>query len=344
MKLLNRKIEILLLVAFTLMTLAPVKIQIAAAASTLEQIRLAVPLKAVQYAPIYLGIKQGVFADEGLSVELHNMRTDLAMTALHNGNLDYIAHGGAALRGAIRGFPVRLIFALDNKAPFWLFVRPEITSAQMLKNKSVGVSFPGDTPHLVLKRYLRQRGLDPEKDVIYVSGQFSPIGFQGLLAGALEGAILAPPYSVLAEEKGLRSLAFLGEEVPDAPTINGIVTSEKQIRSKPDQVKRMVRAMRNSVTLYREKKDMAVASIANEFNLDKGAAAKVYRNAVGMLTANGEVSLEKVRDVLDLARESGQTGVQLQSPEEILDFSFLREIRREAGEPVSRGAKKKPQR
>ncbi len=314
-----------------------------AASPQLEKIRLAVPLKAVQYAPIYLGIKQGVFAGEGLSVELHNMRTDLAMTALHNGNLDYIAHGGAALRGAVRGFPVKLIFAIDDKAPFWLFVKPEITDVRMLRNKSIGVSFPGDTPHLVLKRFLRQRGLDPEKDVVYVSGQFSPIGFQGLLAGALDGAILAPPYSVLAEEKGLRSLAFLGDEVPDAPTINGIVTSDRQIRSKPGQVKRLVRAMHKAVTLYREKKDIATNTIVEEFNLDDAAAAKVYRNAVGMLTANGEVSLDKVRDVLNMARESGQVGAQPQSAEEILDFSFLREIRREAGETGSSATQKKPQ-
>jgi NitT/TauT family transport system substrate-binding protein len=303
-------------------------------AATMEQIRLAVPIKAVQYAPIYLGIKQGIFAAEGLSVELSNVRTDLAMTALHNGKLDYIAHGGAALRGAVRGFPVRLIFALDDKAPFWLFVQPDITTVQMLKTKSVGISFPGDTPHLVLKRFLRKRGLDPERDVIYVSGQFSPIGFQGLLARSLDGAVLAPPYSVLAEEQGLRPLAFLGEEVPDAPTINGIVTSERQIQSKPAQVKRLVRAMHNSVRLYRQNQDIAVASLASEFNLDQAAAAKVYRTALAMLTPDGEVSRDKVRDVLNLARESGQTNIPMQTPEEILDFSFLREIRREpAGSP-----------
>jgi ABC-type nitrate/sulfonate/bicarbonate transport system substrate-binding protein len=222
-------------------------------AAPAETIRLAMPTKAVQYAPIYLGIREKVFAGEGLALELHYMRTDLAMTALHNGRLDYIAHGGAALRGAIRGFPVKLIFALDDRSPFWLFARPSITGVQMLRKKSVGISFPGDTPHLVLKRFLRQRGLDPEKDVIYVSGQFSPIGFQGLLAGSLDAAVLAPPHSVLAQEQGLRSLAFLGDEVPDAPTINGIVTSENQIRSKPDQIKRLLRGMINAITLYRQK-------------------------------------------------------------------------------------------
>ena len=294
----------------------------------LEKITLAVPVTAVQYAPIYLGIKEGLFAEEGLGVEVGVMRTDLAMTALNTGKLDYIAHGGAALRGATRGFPIKLIFALDDKAAFWLLTQPEIRNVAMLKGKKIGISFPGDTPHLVLKRFLRKRGLDPDRDVTYVSGQISPLGFQGLSAGVLDGAVMAPPYSVLAEDKGFHSLAFLGKEVPDAPTINGIITSDEKIRTQPSQVKRMLRAMLKSVHLYREKKDIAVAFLASEFKLEQSVALRVYRDAVAMIIPNGEVGPDKVRDVLNLARELGQQNPALPEPESLLDFSFLHEAQR----------------
>jgi NitT/TauT family transport system substrate-binding protein len=294
----------------------------------LERISLAVPVIAVQYAPIYLGMKEGVFANEGLELEIQVMRTDLAMTALNTGKLDYIAHGGAALRGATRGFPIKLIFALDDKAAFWLLTQPGIRNVAMLKGKKIGISFPGDTPYLVLKRFLRQRGLDPDKDVTYVSGQISPIGFQGLSAGVLDGAVMAPPYSVLAEDRGFHSLAFLGNEVPDAPTINGIITSDEKIRSQTSQVKLMVRAMLKSVSLYRQKKDVTVALLASEFKLEQSVAARVYRDAVAMTIPNGEVGLDKVRDVLNLATELGQQNPALPEPESLLDFSFLHEAQR----------------
>jgi NitT/TauT family transport system substrate-binding protein len=299
-------------------------------AAAAEKIRLAVPTIAIQYAPIYFGLKKGVFAAEGLDLEIHSMRTDMSITALNTAQLDFIAHGGAALRGATRGFPIKLIFALDDKAPLWLVTAPGIDKVAMLKNKKVGVSFPGDTPHLVLKRFLRRRGLDPETDVTYVAGQFSPIGFQGLVAGVLDGAVMAPPYTVLAEEKGFRMLAFLGDEVPDAPTINGIVTTDKKIRSQPDQVKRMVRAMFKSVQLYRQEADLATKFVAAEFNLAFPAAQKVYRQAAAMLRPDGEVSVKKIRDVLNLAKEAGQADTSIDSPEEIVDFSFLKEVQREA--------------
>jgi ABC-type nitrate/sulfonate/bicarbonate transport system substrate-binding protein len=300
----------------------------AAKSLPVDKIRLAVPVAAVQYAPIYLGIKQSVFAAEGLDVEVHVMRTDLAIAGLNTGRLDYIAHGGAALRGATRGFPFKLIFALDDKAAFWLLTQPGIRGAAMLKGKKIGVSFPGDTPYLVLKRYLRKHGLDPDQDVTYVAGQISPIGFQGLAARALDGAVMAPPYSVLAEEKGFFSLAFLGDEVPDAPTVNGIIASDNKIRTRPAEVQRMVRAVLNSVHLYQEKKDVAAAFLAAEFNLEARAAKRVYADAVAVLTPNGEIGLNKVRDVLNMAKEAGQPSPAIDKPESLVDFSFVREARR----------------
>lgn len=294
-----------------------------------EKVKLAIPVVAVMYAPFYFGIKQGVYAAEGMELEISAARTDMALAALGTGQMDYLAHGGAALRAAARGFPLKLVFALDDKAPFWLAARPEIERVETLKGKKLGVSFPGDTPYLVLKRFLRKRGLDPDKDVIYVSGQFSPIGFQGLVAGALDAAVLAPPFSVLAQEKGLRILAFLGKEVPEAPIVDGLVTSEKKIRSQPQQVKRMVRATLKSVQLYRQRRDLSVPFLAAEFKLSPSTAQKVYEDALGLLTRAGEVSPEKVRDVLEMARETGQDNPAIPPPESLLDFSFLKEVQRE---------------
>ncbi|MGH7848123.1 MAG: hypothetical protein ACREQW_23515 [Candidatus Binatia bacterium] len=70
----------------------------------LEKVRIAIPTVAVMYAPLYLGIREGFFAKEGLAVEVLSMRTDLAIAALGAGEIDFLAHGGAALRAAAQGF------------------------------------------------------------------------------------------------------------------------------------------------------------------------------------------------------------------------------------------------
>lgn len=300
-----------------------------AVASAVEKVRLAVPTVAVMYAPIYLGIHQGIFAAEGMELEISSMRTDLAIAALGTGDLDYIAHGGAALRAAAQGFPLKLVFALDHKAPFWLVGRPEIENLNMLRGKKIGVSFPGDTPQLVLKRFLRRKGIDPDREVSYVAGQFSPTALQSLLSGALDSAVLAPPFNVLAEEKGLRVLSFLGEAVPDATTSNGIVTSDRKIKSQPDQVGRMVRANLTALFTFRQKKEAAVDLLISQFNISKKTAEKVYAQALEILTPDGELSHEKLRNILGMMQETGKKDPLALQPEALLDFSFLREARKQ---------------
>jgi NitT/TauT family transport system substrate-binding protein len=294
-----------------------------------ERVRLAVPTVAVMYAPIYLGIQQGIFAAEGIELHISSVRTDLAIAALGTGELDYIAHGGAALRAAAQGFPLKLVFALDHKSPFWLVSRPEVENLTALKGTKIGVSFPGDTPQLVLKRFLRRQGIDPDREVSYVSGQFSPTALQSLLVGVLDAAILAPPFNVLAEEKGLRVLSFLGDAVPDATTSNGVVTSDRKIKQQPDQVRRMLRANLRALLIFRQKREAAVDLLISQFNISKGTATKVYGHALQILTPDGELSREKLVNILNMMQETGKKDPLTFQPDSLIDFSFLREAQKE---------------
>jgi NitT/TauT family transport system substrate-binding protein len=293
------------------------------------KIRIAQPVIAMMYAPLYYGVHQGIFADEGFELEFMTMRTDLAIAALGTGDVDYIMHGGAALRAAAQGFPLKLIFALDDKTPFWLAARPQIKDVRQLTGKKIGISFPGDTPQIILKRFLRRQGVDPDRDVGYVSGQFSPTALQSLLGGVLDAAILAPPFNVIGADKGLTMLTFLGESVPDASSSNGIVTSVQKIKSSPDQVKRIVRASLNSLYDFRRNKASAIEFLAAHFEIPKNIATKSYSNALEILTPDGEISAEKVRQILSMMQDTGKKEAVTVSPTSLIDFSFLREAQKQ---------------
>jgi NitT/TauT family transport system substrate-binding protein len=293
------------------------------------KIRMAQPVIAMMYAPLYYGVHQGIFADEGFELEFMTMRTDLAIAALGTGDVDYIAHGGAALRAAAQGFPIKLIFALDDKTPFWLAARSQIKNVHQLTGKKIGISFPGDTPQIILKRFLRRQGIDPDRDVGYVSGQFSPTALQSLLGGVLDAAVLAPPFNVIAADKGLTLLTFLGESVPDASSSNGIVTSVQKIKSSPDQVSRIVRASLKSLYDFRRNKASAIEFLAAHFEIPKDIATKAYSNALEILTPDGEISVDKVRQILSMMQDTGKKDAVTVSPTSLIDFSFLREAQKQ---------------
>ena len=299
------------------------------------KIRLAQPVTAMMYAPLYFGVHQGIFADEGFELEFMTMRTDLAIAALGTGDVDYIVHGGAALRAAAQGFPLKLIFALDDKTPFWLAARPQIKNVRQLTGKKIGISFPGDTPQIILKRFLRRQGIDADRDVAYVSGQFSPTALQGLLGGVLDAAVLAPPFNVIAAEKGFSMLTFLGQSVPDATSSNGIVTSAQKIKSSPDEVRRIVRASLRSLSDFRRNKASAIEFLAAHFEISKNIATKAYPNALEILTPDGEISAEKVRQLLSMMQDTGKKETVTVSPTSLIDFSFLREAQKELKQQAS---------
>ena len=293
------------------------------------KIRMAQPVMAMMYAPLYFGVHHGIFADEGFELEFMTMRTDLAIAALGTGDVDYIMHGGAALRAAAQGFPLKLIFALDHKTPFWLVARPQIKNVRELTGKKIGISFPGDTPQIILKRFLRRQGINPDRDVAYVSGQFSPTALQSLLGGVLDAAVLAPPFNVIGAEKGLTMLSFLGDSVPDASSSNGIVTSAQKIKSNPDQVRRIVRASLKSLYDFRRNKASAIEFLSAHFEIPKNIATKSYANGLDILTPDGEISTEKVRQILSMMQDTGRKEAVSVSPASLIDFSFLLEAQKQ---------------
>jgi ABC-type nitrate/sulfonate/bicarbonate transport system substrate-binding protein len=293
------------------------------------KIRMAQPVMAMMYAPLYFGVHQGIFAAEGFELEFMTMRTDLAIAALGTGDVDYIMHGGAALRAAAQGFPLKLIFALDHKTPFWLVARPQIKNVRELTGKKIGISFPGDTPQIILKRFLRRQGINPDRDVAYVSGQFSPTALQSLLGGVLDAAVLAPPFNVIGAEKGLTMLSFLGDSVPDASSSNGIVTSAQKIKSSPDQVRRIVRASLKSLYDFRRNKASAIEFLGTYFETPKDIATRAYSNGLDILTPDGEISSEKVRQILSMMQDTGKKEAVTVSPASLIDFSFLREAQKQ---------------
>lgn len=102
----------LLLLAF-LLAIAP-KVG-AQPGKPLEKVRLTVPAKSLTFVPYYFGKAQGIFAREGVDLEIIVMRPPLGVTALLAGELDYSAAGGLSVRAALKGAPLRTITFIQTR-------------------------------------------------------------------------------------------------------------------------------------------------------------------------------------------------------------------------------------
>ena len=123
------------------------------------------------YAPQYVAIEKGYFADQGLEVELvTGFGADKVLTALISGEADIGFMGAEASIYAYQEGatdPAVNFAQLTQRAGNFLVAREEMPDFQWsdLKGKKVLGGRKGGMPEMVFEYILKQNGLDPQKDL-----------------------------------------------------------------------------------------------------------------------------------------------------------------------------------
>ena len=273
-----------------------------AAQSSTETIRIGIPGKLVDFSPFFVGLKTGIYRSEGLEPQFIVMRSGIIFPALLAGELDYTTLYQSTMRSAISGLPVRVIATLMTKQSFFLFSQREIRRVQDLKGKRIAISNFASSTEASARTALKHHGPEAMRDVTLIAMGDTGLRFQSLLSGAIEAAILTPPYTVMAEQKGLNNLVWLGDIVGDVPS-NGLSTTVRKLKENPDQVQRMLRASLRSMRYTREHKQEALPILAKEFpGMDRNTLAGTLDFYLKAMSPDGRVSDNVVREMINEQR------------------------------------------
>jgi len=273
-----------------------------AAQSSTETIRIGIPGKLVDFSPFFVGLKTGIYRSEGLEPQFIVMRSGIIFPALLASELDYTTLYQSTMRSAISGLPVRVIATLMTKQSFFLFSQREIRRVQDLKGKRIAISNFASSTEASARTALKHHGLEAMRDVTLIAMGDTGLRFQSLLSGAIEAAILTPPYTVMAEQKGLNNLVWLGDIVGDVPS-NGLSTTVRKLKENPDQVQRMLRASLRSMRYTREHKQEALPILAKEFpGMDRNTLAGTLDFYLKAMSPDGRVSDNVVREMINEQR------------------------------------------
>jgi hypothetical protein len=108
-----------------------------------------------------------------------------------------------------------------------------------------------------------------------------------------------------------------------------MVVNDQKIRAQPDELRRVVRASLKSLLAFRRDQAAAIGFLAAHFEIPQSIAIKAYPNALDILTADGAISEEKLRQILAMMRDTGGKETIAVKPATLIDFSFLREAQKE---------------
>jgi NitT/TauT family transport system substrate-binding protein len=302
----------------------------AAAQSPLEKIVITYPSRSIASVDLYIAQERGFFRQEGLLADVVQARGNIGVTALLSGDAHAINNVGTLVRAMERSdLPAKVVSQSLKKNLFWLVTKPEIKNLAELKGKTFGTTTLGGSQHLAAARFLRNAGLDPDKDITVLIGGDVPAQLQSLVSGVIHLAALSPPTVILARDKF--KLKIHGSTLDDVPSLqNGLGFAEKLLRERRDLAKRIVRARTRAYRYLWENERGTAEVLAKYLNVDLSVALESYKLARPAFTTN---SLATDKEVEDFLRHDAEI-LKLKEPvpaAKIFDYSLQREVNQELG-------------
>ena len=229
--------------------------------------------------PDRVAMERGFFDKEGLRVRYIQFQgTNLMLSALLANELDYVTILPFIAGAATRGLPVKIVAATAKASGYAIVSRPDIDSVKALKGKRIAINTFGSSADFAIYQLLARNGLDPNKDVTLQAIAGSPDArFAALLGGSVDATVVSSPFEYRAEQKGFKTLLSVKEtaEFVRIP-IAGLSTTQRKIDKEPDEIVRMLRALRNAILLLQSQREVGIGQVAKLLRLDRPVAEKFY--------------------------------------------------------------------
>ena len=288
-----------------------------------DHVRIALSVRNVVFLPFYYAKDAKIYDRYGLNVELIQMRSDLQLAGLVSGEIDFtpsVGPAGAAIAGSL---PVKAL-AILYRAPLFSLVSPAgMASAKDLEGKKVAVSRIGSESHRYGSLILENGGADPKK-VTFIQTGSTTISLAALQQGTVNAAVLSPPFTGIMAEKGFKILGR-SRSLAEAPWL-GLVANRQKIEKNPEQVRNMLRSMRDVIVAMRRDKAAVIAYIERNFKVSNANALESYEDIAGVTVDSLMLRDDQIQKYLDNSLARGEISRHL-TVGEMFDFSLLRSLK-----------------
>ena len=229
--------------------------------------------------PFRVAAERGFFEKEGLRVRYITFQgTNLMLTALLAGEIDYVNILPFIAGAAARGLPVKIVAAVTKSSGYAIVARPEIESLKGLKGKRIAINSFGSSADFAVYTALSRSGLDPNRDVTLAAISGSPDArFAALIGGSVDATVVNSPLEYKAEQKGFRTLMSVRElaELVRIP-ITGLSLAQRKIDKDPEEVVRILRGLRAAILFLQSQREIGVSLLEKLLAIDHAAAERFY--------------------------------------------------------------------
>lgn len=213
--------------------------------------------------------RTGIFEEFGLDVNLVLINGgSKAVAALIAGEVNFCITSGAPVANAVvAGADTVLIAGLFNSQLYSLMVRPEISKADDLRGKVLGISDVGGQADRVTRRALNYLGLVPDQDVTLLTIGEQAERIAAMESGQIVGTLVNIPDTIRAREAGFRELLDLTKmNLPQMRS--GIASTHSYLQENPAVATSFMKAIVTAIARMKHDEAGAKSAIADFLELD----------------------------------------------------------------------------
>ncbi len=263
-------------------------------------VRVAVPTLSMVVIAFTAAKERGYYRDEGLDVDLVQMRDTLGISALIGGNVDFASMSGAGMTAMVGGVPLRFVYSTFFRPMFWLYAKPEIADVKSLRGKRIGVTGLGSGPDNLLREVLKRTGIEGGRDATILALGLPATLATALRNGVVDAGMISPPFNFVVRDAGFRELvSFLKEDFVELQ--GSILVNDKFLQSDPGLVEKFVRGTVKGLRYARENKSGTIPILLRYMKIKEDLAAQYYDQVRPIMTADGTVNVDMQKKYLDQA-------------------------------------------
>jgi ABC-type nitrate/sulfonate/bicarbonate transport system substrate-binding protein len=259
--------------------------------------------------PTYVAIEKGLFAVEGLTPDIVYAQSNAAVIQqLAAGSVNVSTNSGLVdpIRAIEKGAPLALIRVEMQAPPYSMLAKPGIKSIGDLKGKLVSVGGAKDITRIFVERMLEPSGVKPGDFDMTFAGATSA-RFAALQAGAVDAAILTPPFNFHAQTAGFNSLGNAVDYV-DMP-FSGMAVNTNWAQANRRSVEKLILIYNRSMAwLYTpSNRDEAVRILMKVSSLKKEEIDRAYDFLIGgkYFEPTGKIPVTKLSKLIEALKAIG---------------------------------------
>jgi NitT/TauT family transport system substrate-binding protein len=237
-------------------------------------------------ASMYVADKQGIFEREGLDVEIVELQSGAdGVAAVVSGSAQYadIGFDDLTTLAAEGEESLVMVHNLVGRVTFALVMNPDVARERgvsresgieeryaALKGLRLGVTSPGAATDKYMRYYLRQAGLDPERDAEIIAIGDGASLLAALETGQIDAYQLSPPTPYVAQAEGFGTVLIDGA-AGDVPLFSnfvytGFATNRQWAEDNPEPARAFSRALNTAMAQVTADPNAAAAEIVDRMS------------------------------------------------------------------------------